>query len=1125
MDSPNGHSFLGSRRGLKLRPIQTNITSPNDRPKRPPRPDYEPARETVADRAPLKSQSSKSSLKSLFSRNKASRRSNHEQTLPAIAESQKTTSPNIRVDTISSPNSPSTTPMTPKSFVATSSPLTGKTGSNSASNPSTSLKEKGQKLHRTITVWDPPPLFQAYPQAIKQGTLPAPPLSGGPRLRMKGHRRNMSAKEDFSDVDADDERVSSTGAKKRKEEKHKANHSRKVSSSINKAEWAQKIFILVTSGYLLQYAGEGSFDRLPEKMMELGKNSVAFASDAIPGRHWVLQISHTLEEDGTVALDTKKTFFSRFGFSESRKQTKTLLLVCNDPAEMTSWLSAVRREIEALGGKEYVPETPLDDAFPNSQEPQARFIRQSVVPDKAQSIPMKVADRESAEPSPNISTPNTKEEQKPVGNRPADESSLKSANRRSIRPQSVEAPSLSTNAQFPAVSSFLSTASTPDLLCFARTVKLAGSKRRSFASNQGGLLNRMFGGSTSPTKEKDDSSTPPRPGSTVLSINTEDTAAGLENRATSPSSSLSPRNNEDRSPSVEQQKRRSSSMTKAATFFSHAKNSLHLSSARESHREQQAQTPIQKLGKMDPALIVPQGSLNNSAGESAPTARSSFRVGVTEDKNRKCRRTMEDTHAYLYNFLGTSAPTPPNAESPSRSKQSEESTSTSADSDDSTRMVETDNGYFAIFDGHAGTFAAEWCGKKLHLILEDMMRKHPNTPVPELLDQAFTNVDQQLEKLPLKNSGCTAVTAILRWEDRVAATSPPPNSTTSSQPAASKSAPAPAPEKDNNADQPSAQTSLEPSGLSASAPGGAASQKTQETTTMSRQRVLYTANVGDARVVLCRNGKALRLSYDHKGSDENEGKRISNAGGLILNNRVNGVLAVTRALGDSYMKDLVTGHPYTTETVIQPETDEFLILACDGLWDVCSDQEAVDLIRGTEDPQLASKILVDHALSRFSTDNLSCMIVRFDTKAIQHAIDQQLQQRRTSPTTDTAAALIRKATRRHQRSGQDRRRGPKKALAGKLGAEVAAAEEGEEEKEKDDDDENATPAETFSAIEDDELGPEVSAAELKGVIEVANLDLAGGRSRNKVAVGTATATTTTAGAGAKRGKGGEGDKQ
>jgi protein phosphatase PTC1 len=55
--------------------------------------------------------------------------------------------------------------------------------------------------------------------------------------------------------------------------------------------------------------------------------------------------------------------------------------------------------------------------------------------------------------------------------------------------------------------------------------------------------------------------------------------------------------------------------------------------------------------------------------------------------------------------------------------------------------METDNGYFAIFDGHAGTFAADWCGKKLHIILEETIRKNPNTPIPELLDQTFTTVD------------------------------------------------------------------------------------------------------------------------------------------------------------------------------------------------------------------------------------------------------------------------------------------------------------------------------------------------------------------------------------------------
>lgn len=53
------------------------------------------------------------------------------------------------------------------------------------------------------------------------------------------------------------------------------------------------------------------------------------------------------------------------------------------------------------------------------------------------------------------------------------------------------------------------------------------------------------------------------------------------------------------------------------------------------------------------------------------------------------------------------------------------------------------------------------------------------------------------------------------------------------------------------------------------------------------------------------------------------------------------------------------------------------------LWDVCSDQEAVELVRTIQDPQAASKALVEHALARFSTDNLSCMVVRFDNKALR----------------------------------------------------------------------------------------------------------------------------------------------
>lgn len=79
-----------------------------------------------------------------------------------------------------------------------------------------------------------------------------------------------------------------------------------------------------------------------------------------------------------------------------------------------------------------------------------------------------------------------------------------------------------------------------------------------------------------------------------------------------------------------------------------------------------------------------------------------------------------------------------------------------------------------------------------------------------------------------------------------------------------------------------------------------------------------------------RSGKAVRLTYDHKGSDPQEAKRITDSGGFVMNNRVNGVLAVTRSLGDSAMKDFVVGSPYTTETTLGKE-DSFLIVACDGV--------------------------------------------------------------------------------------------------------------------------------------------------------------------------------------------------
>ena len=433
-------------------------------------------------------------------------------------------------------------------------------------------------------------------------------------------------------------------------------------------------------------------------------------------------------------------------------------------------------------------------------------------------------------------------------------------------------------------------------------------------------MNRMFGAANSPSRETSEATptSPSAPSSLFPKIS-------ADSSETSPTGKDSPKSSRKGLEDVPEKRRRSSAASKATTFLANAKHSLHMSSGSTSSNISSESagpvpTALQRLGKTDPALIVPQGPLNNSAGESLPGPHSTFRVGVTEDKNKKCRRTMEDTHAYLYNFLSTPAPVI-DSKGSTRILDRRDQSGSSRDS----VVVETDNGYFAIFDGHAGTFAADWCGKKLHLLLEEFIRKQPNSAIPELLDQTFTSVDQQLQKLPLKNSGCTAICAILRWEDRI----PNQQSATGSTAIAPVAA---AVVKASEGTDRSVVTNIIPSSVQALASNLTPSTtlpKLQESAT--RQRVLYTANVGDARIVLCRNGKALRLSYDHKGSDENEGRRITNAGGLILNNRVNGVLAVTRALGDAYMKELITGHPYTTETVIQPDIDEFLILACDGV--------------------------------------------------------------------------------------------------------------------------------------------------------------------------------------------------
>lgn len=171
-------------------------------------------------------------------------------------------------------------------------------------------------------------------------------------------------------------------------------------------------------------------------------------------------------------------------------------------------------------------------------------------------------------------------------------------------------------------------------------------------------------------------------------------------------------------------------------------------------------------------------------------------------------------------------------------------------------------------------------------------------------------------------------------------------------------------------------------------------------------------------------GTAVRLTLDHKSTDPAEVRRIEESGGMCVRGRVLGVLAVARSLGDHGLKRWVTSKPHLSSTVVRirntgssvgggrkgeglgegapkaggasdprkpcdvdrragsvppppgPYTDgEFVIVACDGLWDVMEDQEAVDLVRlaKCEREDVASE-LVAVAMKRGSTDNITVVV-------------------------------------------------------------------------------------------------------------------------------------------------------
>lgn len=141
---------------------------------------------------------------------------------------------------------------------------------------------------------------------------------------------------------------------------------------------------------------------------------------------------------------------------------------------------------------------------------------------------------------------------------------------------------------------------------------------------------------------------------------------------------------------------------------------------------------------------------------------------------------------------------------------------------------------------------------------------------------------------------------------------------------------------------------------------------------------IFIANCGDSRAILCRNGEPVFSTQDHKPILPGEKERIMNAGGSVMIQRVNGSLAVSRALGDYEYKNVKDKGQ--CEQLVSPEpeifcldrdpADEFLVLACDGIWDVMTNEDVCryvqNRLRVTSDLKKVTNSVIDTCFFKVS---------------------------------------------------------------------------------------------------------------------------------------------------------------
>lgn len=235
--------------------------------------------------------------------------------------------------------------------------------------------------------------------------------------------------------------------------------------------------------------------------------------------------------------------------------------------------------------------------------------------------------------------------------------------------------------------------------------------------------------------------------------------------------------------------------------------------------------------------------------------------------------------------------------------------------------------FFGVYDGHAGSEVAKMLARELPSHIENLPDLKDDT-----LKKAVIDFDERVGKSPVRSQGSTCVFAL-----------------------------------------------VQPVHASASCDESAKSWR------------VTAVNTGDSRAMLVRrNGALVEMTHDHKPENRKEEVRIRGAGGFVQANRVDGSLAMSRAMGDFSYKDnpnlsaceqKVIALPDVTHEIAYP--GDRLLVICDGIVEVLNNKQVAKYVHAQHnihksDPAQVMRDLLLHSLSAGSKDNHSGIIVVFE---------------------------------------------------------------------------------------------------------------------------------------------------